>query len=448
MEMPIHKIPKRNYKSKLVLQISLPIILFTLITLQLSKNISFKKSPTNHTSLESLHTSNVQLLQTLPQKESLPPTNDDDQVVIESKRYETSPKPSPVTKCDLFSGEWVPNMEAPYYTNYTCRVIQEHQNCMKYGRPDTEFMKWKWKPNGCELPVFNPNQFLDIVKGKSLAFVGDSVARNHMQSLICLLSQVEHPLDISPTKDDNFKRWYFQSSNFTLAIFWSPFLVKTQENDPNGKAGKTFTGLYLDEANDVWTTQIDEFDYVIISAGHWFFRPLIYYEKGNFMGCRYCEIDNLTEYSLSYGYRNAFQTSFRAILERENFKGKVFLRTFAPSHFEGADWDHGGDCKRTSPIKSYELPLDGQNMEVYTAQMEAFKEAQSVAQQRGLKFELIDMTRLMLVRPDGHPSVYGRPAKMNGIWPSDCVHWCLPGPIDSWNDFLLEMLKSEEKNLH
>jgi len=94
--------------------------------------------------------------------------------------------------CDIFSGEWVPNPEAPYYTNTTCWAIHEHQNCMKFGRPDTDFIKWKWKPYGCEdgLPVFDPVRFLEIVRGKTMAFVGDSVSRNHMQSLICLLSQV------------------------------------------------------------------------------------------------------------------------------------------------------------------------------------------------------------------------------------------------------------------
>ncbi|KAI9152780.1 hypothetical protein LWI28_001056 [Acer negundo] len=84
-------------------------------------------------------------------------------------------------------GEWVPNPEGPYYTNTTCWAIYEHQNCMKFGRPDTDFMKWRWKPDGCDLPIFNPAQFLEIVRGKSLAFIGDSVARNQMQSLICLL---------------------------------------------------------------------------------------------------------------------------------------------------------------------------------------------------------------------------------------------------------------------
>lgn len=93
-------------------------------------------------------------------------------------------------KCDIFVGEWVPNPNAPYYTNTTCWAIHEHQNCMKYGRPDDGFMKWRWKPHGCDLPIFNPYQFLDIVRGKSMAFVGDSIGRNHMQSLICLLSRV------------------------------------------------------------------------------------------------------------------------------------------------------------------------------------------------------------------------------------------------------------------
>lgn len=93
-------------------------------------------------------------------------------------------------KCDVFSGEWVPNRDAPYYDNMTCWAIHEHQNCQKYGRPDSDFMKWRWQPFGCDLPIFNPYQFLEIVRDKSLAFVGDSVGRNQMQSLICMLSRV------------------------------------------------------------------------------------------------------------------------------------------------------------------------------------------------------------------------------------------------------------------
>ena len=93
-------------------------------------------------------------------------------------------------KCDVFNGKWVPNPQGPYYTNETCRLIIDQHNCMKNGRPDTEFMNWRWKPDGCDLPLFDAAQFLEIVRGKKMAFVGDSVGRNQMQSLLCLLADV------------------------------------------------------------------------------------------------------------------------------------------------------------------------------------------------------------------------------------------------------------------
>lgn len=105
-------------------------------------------------------------------------------------KYQKIIKQDDEDTCDVFIGEWVRNPDAPYYTNMTCWAIHEHQNCMKYGRPDTDFLKWRWKPKGCDLPIFNPYQFLDMMRNKSMAFIGDSVGRNQMQSLICLLSRV------------------------------------------------------------------------------------------------------------------------------------------------------------------------------------------------------------------------------------------------------------------
>lgn len=357
-------------------------------------------------------------------------------------------------KCDIFSGEWVPNPDAPYYTNKTCWAIHEHQNCMKYGRPDSEFMKWKWKPDGCDLPVFNPAQFLELVRDKSLAFVGDSVGRNQMQSLICLLSRVEYPIDVSYTKDERFKRWKYTTYNFTMATFWTPHLVKGRDSDPNG--GPTNTGLfslYLDEFDDNWSTQVEDFDYILLSAGHWFYRPAVFYERSRLVGCHYCLLPNVTDLGMYYGYRRALRTTFRAITSLKNYKGITYLRTFAPSHFENGLWNEGGNCVRTRPFRSNETVLEGPNMEFYMTQVEEFRAAERVARKRGLKFRLLDTTQAMLLRPDGHPSRYGHWAHENVTLYNDCVHWCLPGPIDTWNDFLLEMLKTErlrsaEERLH
>lgn len=93
-------------------------------------------------------------------------------------------------KCDLYKGHWVPELRGPMYTNSSCATIPESKNCFKNGRRDSDFLNWRWKPDKCELPLFDPNTFLEIVRGKKMAFIGDSVARNHVESLLCLLSQV------------------------------------------------------------------------------------------------------------------------------------------------------------------------------------------------------------------------------------------------------------------
>lgn len=92
--------------------------------------------------------------------------------------------------CDLFIGDWVPDPSGPIYTNESCHVIEGHQNCMKNGRPDSGYLFWRWKPRDCEIPRFNPERFLDLMRDKSWGFIGDSISRNHVQSLLCILSKV------------------------------------------------------------------------------------------------------------------------------------------------------------------------------------------------------------------------------------------------------------------
>ncbi|KAL6508745.1 hypothetical protein OROHE_021304 [Orobanche hederae] len=355
---------------------------------------------------------------------------------IETK--ETQPKEN----CDLFTGEWVPNPGAPYYTN-SCYGIQDHQNCMGYQRPDTDFMRYRWQPDGCELPIFDPQQFLELVRGKSIAFVGDSVARNHMQSLLCLLSRVIYPQEILKSNDEN-KIYEYKEYNFTMSILWAPYLVRSVEITAPNETWRSFS-LYLDEFDESWTNKINNYDYIVISDGHWFFRPLMFYENSTLVGCQYCRLPpEVPRLSIVYGYQRAFRTAFRAI-NSMNYKGVTFLRTFAPAHFENGTWDNGGNCVRTRPFKRNETSLEGGNLELYKIQLDELKVAQEEGRKTGSKFRLFDATKTMLLRPDGHPSKYGHKPIQNVEMPNDCVHWCLPGPIDAWSDFMLELLKREER---
>lgn len=63
------------------------------------------------------------------------------------------------------------------------------------------------------------------------------------------------------------------------------------------------------------------------------------------------------------------------------------------------------------------------------------------------RLKLLDITLLANIRADGHPNSYRefQPFGKDHKKPiqNDCLHWCLPGPIDTWNDLLVESLHNE-----
>ncbi|KAM7258204.1 hypothetical protein ACFE04_013945 [Oxalis oulophora] len=69
--------------------------------------------------------------------------------------------------------------------------VRYHGTCQGNGKPAKEYDSWRWKPSECELPRFDGKKFLELTRGKTLAFIGDSVARNHMESIMFLLWQEE-----------------------------------------------------------------------------------------------------------------------------------------------------------------------------------------------------------------------------------------------------------------
>ena len=58
-------------------------------------------------------------------------------------------------KCDFFDGEWVKDDAYPLYKPDSCSLIDEQFNCIRNGRPDKDYQKYKWKPKGCTLPRYS-----------------------------------------------------------------------------------------------------------------------------------------------------------------------------------------------------------------------------------------------------------------------------------------------------
>ncbi|PKA55116.1 hypothetical protein AXF42_Ash003753 [Apostasia shenzhenica] len=343
--------------------------------------------------------------------------------------------------CDLAKGEWVRDPNAPYYTNSTCRTIPEEQNCMKHGRPDFDFLKWRWKPDGCDLPAMDPAEFLELVRGKSLAFVGDALARNQMQSLVCLLSKVEYPKEIPQKKENRITRMFYSAHNFTLWSFWSPFLVRSEESN-RSVSGSRVWHLYLDEPDPIWPAHSAHLHYLVLSTGNsWLSSPCFFHLKGALAGCQNCAAGAAPFMPIRHAHRRAFRTALDAFAG--GFRKVAVVRTMSPSHFEEGGWNRGGDCRRTGPFRRRESPpgLEEMEMELYRDQKKEFWKAKWEGSQRGVEFRLMDVTPAMAMRADGHPSKYGRrPEEELQVMENDCVHWCLPGPADMWNDFLFQVL--------
>lgn len=343
-------------------------------------------------------------------------------------------------KCDLFRGHWVEEVRGTLlYTNSSCSTIPDSKNCFKNGRTDKDFLNWRWKPNNCELPRFDAKAFLEMVRGKKMGFIGDSVARNHVESLLCLLSPEETPMDIYKDSEDRFRRWYFPRHNFTLMILWTKFLVDGNERMINGTGTSAFD-LHLDKVDNAWSDFLPEIDYAIISAGHWFFRVMYLHEGDNLTGCVYCNEPNVTKHDISFAVRMAFRAAFNHVNScKKCSPGLVtMVRTFAPAHFENGAWNTGGYCNRTSPLNDAKAGLRSFDWEMRNIQVQEIRTAKKKKKQ---KFGVIDITRAMLMRPDAHPGANWGNKWMKGF--NDCVHWCMPGPIDYWNDFLTAVIRKE-----
>lgn len=367
---------------------------------------------------------------------------------IQTFQNETEEAEPKKEKCDIFKGDWIPDTSGPRYSNETCRVIESHQNCMKNGRPDSGYFYWRWNPRDCEIPRFDPQKFLDHMRNKSWAFIGDSISRNHVQSLLCILSQVEQAVEVYHDEEYRSKRWRFPSHNFTLSVIWTPFLIKAAIFENMDGISTSETQLYLDKLDRVWADQYESLDYVVIAGGKWFLKTAIYHEKDTVSGCHYCPGKNLTDFGFEYAYRKALELVLNFITASKH-KPLVFLRTTTPDHFENGEWFSGGYCNRTVPLKEGEIKLKDVDKVMRDIELEEFEKAAEIGSKNGVVLRLQDTTRLSLLRPDGHPGPYRQfqpfSEDKNAKVQNDCLHWCLPGPIDSWNDLVMELLVNGDK---
>ncbi|XP_021730740.1 protein trichome birefringence-like 4 [Chenopodium quinoa] len=328
------------------------------------------------------------------------------------------PPSSNKNTCDIFDGRWVFDDSYPIYAPGSCSYVENEFNCFRNGRPDFGYLKYRWQPYGCDIPRFDAKKMMEMLRGKRLVFVGDSLNRNMCQSLVCSLRMFQG----QTFRNKLNYNYYFKDYNCSITLITSPFLVQ-QRHLP-----KKNEKLRLDILDGMIYKHRDA-DFLIFNTGHW------WNHNKSRNGENYFQEGDIIHEKMDVGvaYAKALKTWANWVDNNVNTsKTKVFFRGFAQTHFMGGDWDTDGVChNETEPITDEKL------LKPYPFLMQALEK---VISEMKTPVTYLNITKLTDYRKDGHPSMYRHRGRKKPRAIQDCSHWCLPGVPDSWNELLFSSL--------
>ncbi|KAK4255874.1 hypothetical protein QN277_008811 [Acacia crassicarpa] len=358
-------------------------------------------------------------------------------------RVVVSPEDRLEEGCDVFEGKWIWDNESyPLYEEQSCPYLVKQTTCLKNGRPDSFYQNWRWQPNGCNLPRFEPLKLLDILRGKRMMFIGDSLQRGQFESMVCLVQSVIPEGKKSLHRVPPMKIFKIEEYNASIEYYWAPFIVESiSDHATNHTVHKRMVRL----------------DSIAKHGQHWqgvdilVFESYIWWMHKPFINATYGSPDHVTEYNVTTAYRLALKTWADWLeLNINPLTQKLFFMTMSPTHLWSWEWKPGSDenCfNELHPIQDPSYWGTGSNLEIMTILQKTIAELK-------IDVTLLNITQLSEYRKDAHTTIYGerkgklltREQRADPKSFADCIHWCLPGVPDTWNQILYAYLLKTFQN--
>ncbi|XP_051209255.1 protein trichome birefringence-like 14 [Lolium perenne] len=343
-------------------------------------------------------------------------------------------------ECNYAKGKWIADEKRPLYSSYECkRWIPKKYNCGAMGRTDLSFESYRWQPHGCEMPELSGPNFLDRMRNKTLAFIGDSLGKQQFMSMMCIATKGKHSPKVEdvgwkyglvkapPARRIDGWAYRFPGTNTTVLFYWSPSLCELEALMNTTRSAKSYA-LHLDRPARFLKKYLHSFDTLVLNTGH-------HWNKVRFSINRwklYADGKPLGNGTLPEDlgpFRNLKLHNIVRWLDSELIRRpymKVFLRTNSPRHFLHGDWNTGGSCNNTTPLSAGSEVLEDHSSDLPAEHAVT-----------GTRVKLLDITSISQLRSEGH--IADHTLKSLSV-KYDCSHWCLPGIPDMWNEILFAQI--------
>ncbi|KAH7855539.1 hypothetical protein Vadar_025978 [Vaccinium darrowii] len=286
---------------------------------------------------------------------------------------------------------------------------------------------------------FNATLMLETLRGKRMMFVGDSLNRGQYVSMVCLLHRIIPEEAKSIETNGSLTVFRAKDHNATIEFYWAPLLLESNADDAvvHRVSDRIVRSGSINKHGRHWRGV----DILVFNTYIWWLTKLkLKILQGSFDD----EVQNLVEMSTEDAYRFAMNSMMRWVEKNmDPKKTRVFFTSMSPFHQKSVDWggEPNGNCyNQTTMIQDPLYWGSDSRKSIMQVTRQVFNESKYPVM-------FLNITQLSSYRKDAHTSIYKKqwnpltPEQLaNPVSYSDCIHWCLPGLQDTWNELLFAKL--------